>query len=379
MAVNQTYLCDPRLDPVLYSIDQLDRKMLSYLSQIGDGFMLMPRAGANILPFCNDILPTIDTCMPKYDPLFNKTWQDITDQRAHQVEQLAMQGKQIVVFWSGGIDSTCMLTAILKNFSKSNLSQVTVAHTWQSVAENPNFYHDLILPNLKVIDTNHFVQNVMPYDTNTIILEGFAADTLLMSMHPSLDVNMAVRHPEQLTCDWRKSDQLITYLQKITGSSEFATWYYEKNRASIESIDVPIQTYFDFMWWFGFNCEYASWALNAWFFCYRNANMTYNEYKSRCVGWFRTDDYQLWAMKNTGPNVKHGKDLGSFKKHPKQYIYDFDKNSYYWKYKTKVDSAGRKFNTMHDKPFAITDSFKILYLEKDLPQILSLLPTHIRS
>ena len=384
VAVNQTYLCDPRLDSVLSGINQLDRKMLSYFCgmsadmnsvQLG----LMSRVGTDIFPFNNNILPMINSVMPKFDCKFNQTWDEITDQRAYDLQSLTLSGKKLIVFWSGGIDSTCILTAILKNFNPANLSQVTVACTCDGIVENPVFYHQHILPNFAVVDTNWFVEHQFAQDSDSIIVDGFAADTLTMSMTPSLDVCMAVRNADLLTCSWRQPDELIRYLHSVTGSLEFANWYYDRTRESVESVEVPIETYFDFMWWIGFNCEYYAWALHAWFFCYRHLNISYKQFQTRNIGWYRTDAYQLWAMKNNGAGVKHGSDLGSFKKHPKKYIYDYDHNEYYWHYKTKINSPGRNYNSLVDKPFAITDEFDILYLEKDLDTILKLCSTHIRS
>lgn len=382
IAINQQYLCDTRLDSVLNSIDQLDRKMLTYFCQPMPTLLgLMNRAGQNMLPFDNSILPLIDSAMPSYDSKFNLSWGEVTDQRAAEIERLVQhKNKKLVIFWSGGVDSTCIVVAILKNFNRDNLSQVFIACTVESIIENPVFYHRHIEPNFTVIDTNNFCQHDLTEATDTILVEGFAADTLTMSMSPSLDVCMAVRNSEMLLRNWRtQPDELINYLFMVTKSKEFAKWYYEKNAMNIESIDVPIETYFDFMWWFGFNCDYYNWALHAWFFYYRHLNIPYDQYKSISIGWYRTDAYQLWAMNNNGPLVKHGLDLGSFKLHLKQYIYDYDRNEYYYRYKTKINSNGRIKNNTRDKAFALTDQFKILYLEKDLTEILELLPTHIKS
>ena len=378
LAINHNYLCDPRLDTVLNTIDPLDRKMLTYFctSSGATEFGLMSRAGTNIFPFCNDILPMIDSCMPDYCAGFNLTWEEITDQRAKEIEQLILQGKQLVIFWSGGIDSTCMVTAVLKNFHKANLSQVIIACTWDGVIENPVFYHDFILPNFRTVDTNQFINNDMKTDPNLIVVEGFGADTLTTCVNPSIDRYMSVRNGKLLTRSWRQPDQLLQGLEQISGSKEFAKWYYEKNCQSIASINIPIETYFDFLWWIGFDCEYYVWALHAWFFCYQHLDIPYHEFKGRCIGWYRNNNYQQWAMNNNGPNVKHGLTLGSFKKHVKKYIYDYDKNEFYWRYKTKIISKGRKYNNSDQKPFAITDNFEILHLEKNLNQIIDFLPTH---
>lgn len=386
IAVNQKYLCDPRLDTALSDMDQTDRKMLSFFcemsmknsaSQIG----LLSRTGKNIFKFGQDVIELTDSSMPAYNPMFSKTWADVTDERAHQIQHRMLEdNKKIVVLWSGGIDSTCILAAILKNFEVAARSQVQVACTTDGIVENPLFYQRHILPNFKVIDYNKFVNHTLATANDVMVLDGFAADLLHMSMTPSLDVYMAVRHGEMFNYDFRKqSDQLIKYLGQVTDSPEFGHWYYYRNLASIESVDVPLETYFDFMWWMGFNCEWYSWSMHAWLFNYRHLGLSFKDYCARCVGWYRTDDYQQWAMNNNGTNVKHGLDLGSLKTWPKKYIYEVDSNEDYLRYKIKMNSEGRVYNDKTNEPFAITDDFKLLYLNQDLDQIINLLPTHITS
>jgi len=84
-------------------------------------------------------------------------------------------------------------------------------------------------------------------------------------------------------------------------------------------------------------------------------------------------------MKNTGAWVKHGHNLGSLKHYPKSYIYEYDRNEYYYKYKTKINSSGRNYNNLNQQPFAITDQFEVLSLENNLNCIIELLPGHLDS
>ena len=45
-------------------------------------------------------------------------------------------------FWSGGIDSTCVLVSLLKNASASQKERIVVLMSEESISENPNFYRD---------------------------------------------------------------------------------------------------------------------------------------------------------------------------------------------------------------------------------------------
>jgi hypothetical protein len=383
IAINHLYLGDPRIASSLESVDTTDIRMLKLFCQFCQNNLthqlgLMPRTGINNLPFHNKFVKLVGADMPTYDGLFTDTWGDVTDARAVEIEKLLLDNdKKLGVFWSGGIDSTCILTAILKNFQPTSLELVTVMCTADSVFENPVFYEKHIRPIFKTSDSNNWALLTSP---DFMFVDGNAADTLLMSMSPSLDVQMAVRRGELLSASWRTSpDVLIDYLAKIAQSKEFAVWYYETNKESIESTNIPIETYFDFMWWISFNYDYYNWTVHTWFFILNQIGISWEQYQSRFVGWFRTIPYQLWAMNNNGAGVKHGKTVGSFKHHPKTYIYEFDSNEYYYRYKTKINSSGRVYASSVPGPFAITDNFELLYLEKNLDQIIELLPTHIKS
>jgi hypothetical protein len=74
---------------------------------------------------------------------------------------------------------------------------------------------------------------------------------------------------------------------------------------------------------------------------------------------------------------KYGTRLDSIKQQAKQYIFDLDANEWYLKYKIKISSAGRVSAATTGGPFAITDDFKVLYIDQDIDLIQQLLPTHL--
>ena len=83
-------------------------------------------------------------------------------------------------------------------------------------------------------------------------------------------------------------------------------------------------------------------------------------------------------MKNNGPMAKHQGKFGTLKHHAKDYIFDYTKDKCYRDNKIKLLSAAQKPNSPHGRPFAITDQFKILCLDRDLEMILQLLPDHMQ-
>ena len=301
------------------------------------------------------------------------------DQRANDMlKKIVSDQKNLIVQWSGGIDSTGILVAILRNFSKSDLERVTVACNWGSIIEAPVFYHNHILPNFKCVDINYITQKI-PEDNNFLSTGGTAADTLLTSMAPGFEQHMSVTSPLDLQRSWKNPDRLISYLDQITEKPGFGIWFYEKISQNVQSIDVPIETYFDFMWWAGFCYNWHAQRSGEWFHHHRNRSLSFKDHQQIYTGWFTTNEFQQWSMNNNKVGIKYGTNLASLKIVAKKYIYNYTKDQWYFKYKTKQSSAGRRGLMTDDVPFAVTNQFDILYLKKDIDKIKQYLPDYILS
>jgi mRNA-degrading endonuclease HigB of HigAB toxin-antitoxin module len=377
IAVNQRYLKHPAL---LDSMPQsLDLDMLSYFSNLPyeveiPYLGLMPRAGRNDLPFCNDAIDLLGARMPEYDPGFSMSWSDVTDQRALELEKLCTDlDKDLVVQWSGGIDSTCMLSAIIKNFSSTARQRVKIACNWGSVIENPAFYHDYIQGQYVTVDINNQTRNL---NDNSLVVGGEIADKISMTMG-NLDQNLGVRDKDLFSLPWRSNKhRLHTYLTSVTKNPDFADWFITVVANNIESVLVPVETCFDFLWWSSFNYHWYGSILLEWLHHYRHTGQSWEQHRVKFIRWYETVDYQQWSM-NNHLGSKYGTRLDSIKQQAKQYIFDLDANEWYLKYKIKISSAGRVSAATTGGPFAITDDFKVLYIDQDIDLIRQLLPTHL--
>lgn len=381
IALNQRYLSDSRLP--IQDHQSRDCRMLSYFCemcaqdrvlQVG----LMPRTGINNLPFDNNFTRVTNQVMPEYDAKFDLTWEQVTDLRAQELLSVVRQKhSRLYVQWSGGIDSTCIVVALLKNFSPADREQITICLTYDSILEYSWFYLKHIVPNFHVQDLNH--EPLLLHQLhNALLIDGQTADCLTMSMAPSLDVSMAVRDSDLLVENWRKHpDALIAYLAKVTHSEDFACWYYDTIRENVESVDVPIETYFDFMWWAGFNYDWALQTFCQWFYIQRSPDLPYDKFMQCYMPWYVNATYQSWALKNVGAWIKHGRTLSSFKQDAKRYCYDYTQDEWNLKHKTKVSSRGRPVRIDPNQPFAVTNSFEVLTLNQDLERILQLWPSHL--
>jgi len=57
--------------------------------------------------------------------------------------------------------------------------------------------------------------------------------------------------------------------------------------------------------------------------------------------WFNAREYQQWSMVNNNNGLKIRNTLASYKYIQRKYIYDFDKNDWYFHFKTKLESLSK--------------------------------------
>jgi hypothetical protein len=165
-------------------------------------------------------------------------------------------------------------------------------------------------------------------------------------------------------------DQLIQILDKFSGNGQ---WYYELIRENIDSVNIPVINYYDFIWWVNFNTIWAGLMLNPHHM--REESTPINLFFNNYVSWYNTVEYQLWSM-STHLNEKYLSNIAFRKLASKNYIYEFDCNKYYYYFKCKSTSVGQSyFRNQHW--FCLTDDNRRLYLDQDLEEILTLLPEHI--
>lgn len=370
--LNQANLGSKDLEPYLPLSKDLD--MLRIFNSIPMEAMvpyvgLMPRQGINNLPLPRLLDQYVNVSMPQYDPKFSLSWGEITDQRSIEIEKLLDDSDQsLTIQWSGGIDSTCIVAAVIKNFKQCNLEKVTIACNWGSIIENPVFYENHIRKNFRCVDINQQTRTA-----SGITIGGEIADKLSMSVN-NIDQYMGVRNPDLYSKSWKLyPDQLIEYFIKVFNYPDFGIWLFEKISENIDTVDVPVETYFDFMWWINFNYHWHGSVLLEWL--YHHSDLAWDHHQRHFIRWYENDDYQKWSMTN-GFGDKYGTGISSIKKQAKQYIFDLDKNAWYRDYKIKISSAGRRGNDPKSNVFAVTDDFRILCLDRDLDEIIDLLPEH---
>ena len=314
---------------------------------------LIPRQGTLPTPF-EYSRAYQDFLAPPSLRIIPDTLDDLCDARAVELFQIAkQQNKKIAVMWSGGIDSTLVLTSFLRNLNKSDLEIIEVICSLNSIMENPDFYRDFIQDRLRVIPTLDFdISN--EFLNNYILLSGEPGDGVFgPSTGMYVDLLATGEHNKLL---WRDSRELITtgiknFRKRLNQNSKlvvdepegFSDWYYEKISNNLEEVKPEgVDTIADWWWWHYYNFKWED-ILYLPVIRHRHASntpvSTENIQQYIANTFFNTEKIQLWSYSNLKNHCPG--DLTTHKHLAKQYIFAFDKNQNYLHAKRKTASLSR--------------------------------------
>jgi len=234
--------------------------------------------------------------------------------------ELLSTGKQIVVAWSGGIDSTFVLLA-LQHYA-NDPKQVTVYGTYNSIIESGDlfdrFIKDRMSYSIKVNTTasNNFTNKDCVYVTGAMSNQLFTQSLL----HSKRDYILKFKD------GYSVENTLDSFYKDVLTDS-----CLEFLELSILKIPRKIHTIQDLRWFMNFN---FSW---------------YNVLTSTLIGldkdtadrvhaFFNTEDFQLWAIYNTDVATKTG-DYSDERWQLREAITEYTGDSYYSNNKKKFTSV----------------------------------------
>ncbi len=309
------------------------------------------RNGEWSMPWKQELIPGYE--MPVYDPTFNKTFSDISNEQALLIRDRIQQGEKFAVMFSGGIDSTLVMSALIKNLNQEELKSITVCSSIETIIENPHFWNNYIHGKFNILDSDK-----TKYDD--LILQGFTPITadegdcifgtlfglVLYNNYDSYASSLSTQSRVELTNIKynisdpdvhysRYKDLLINYLG-IPSDPTFGKLFYEKLVRNIDTATVPINSLHDFFWWMIFNIKYLNCAVRG--SIYINDTMDVKTVMHRIVNWFSYPDYQRWSMVNNNNGLKIKKTPSTYKTAAREYIWDLDHNDWYKNFKVKLES-----------------------------------------
>lgn len=309
------------------------------------------RNGEWSLPWDQELIPKFQ--MPVYDPNFNKTFAEVTDASAIGLKYRIQQGEKFALMYSGGIDSTVILAAMIKHLTVEELKSFTVCASVTSMVENLHMWEHYIKDKMHVIDSK-----TVKYDD--LIEMGYTPitadegdcifgtslgltlynnfDYYIESLSPAVKDRLKPLKYKIASEDVHYSvyaDLLIKHFG-IASDPTFGKLLYEKYVWNAETASVPIHSLHDFFWWLIFNVKYLNCAVRG--ALYHNDRVDYRTAVDKIENWYSGKDYQLWSMANNNNGQKIKKTVASYKWAAREYIWDLDNNDYYKFFKLKTES-----------------------------------------
>jgi len=289
-----------------------------------------------------DALPTYTT---------NKSFAQICDERARE---LAALNHPIDLYWSGGIDSTVALVALI-NAGASE--RITVCLNRDSIVEYPLFHAKHISGKL----TERLVPPTvkLAWRPEPLTVTGELGDQIFGSVLLS---RFREWKPPINTADYESKkhnlfrafdepwEKWVGALLRSRGGDE-GTAIANLTRLTAKA-PFPIKNFFDATWWLNITCKWQDATLRF----FKDIDVTEEQF-SRCHHFFRTDDFQAWSM--TEENHRHNKIIVSgqhpiyktYKFTAKDYIYAFTRDQDYRDNKIKVGSLPADANNVYKEMF----------------------------
>ncbi|MFZ3229654.1 MAG: hypothetical protein WA160_05585 [Pseudobdellovibrio sp.] len=254
--------------------------------------------------------------LPAMPRQFTKTFEDISLQRAQDLWVECALYQNINILWSGGIDSTLALVALI--LTLPNKFNITVYCNFSSINENERFYK-LLLANKSVILKN---SSVLTETVPTQFVTGDLGDQIFGS-------ELLFRIDREFGFENLKKpfQQIIPKLFNSRCGSELGSVLYDRYLPIINECPFPLKSAFDFIWWWNYTQKWQGVKLRKQ--CYLKNDM-------KLFHFFDSSDFELWSVFNH--ELKIGSVIESYKKSAKDFIFKYDNNEFYLNFKKKCSS-----------------------------------------
>jgi hypothetical protein len=256
----------------------------------------------------------VTVARPWKNPISALSLDCVFEERVRYIESL---DDTINILYSGGIDSTVIMVAVLKH---GNLSKYRVIYTEESVAENPHFY--TILQNTPEIELVELTEDMFANNVYSgVFVNGNGGDTLNGQMEYDFFSQVGI---DGLTKPWQE------YFSSYNKDIKFLNFCEELFSRSF----FPVKTLFEARWWFYTIYKSAKYRPAGWL----QPNGSLNDGNPAPVGFFECYEYEHFNALNLDKIIPSG-EYASCKKLLKDYIFDFDQNAVYRSNKSKEVSS----------------------------------------
>jgi len=215
---------------------------------------------------------------------------DLIDKRAIEIVNRAYNSeKEIIVSFSGGVDSCCVVCALLKH-RKPN-QKISIVYTDKSMEENPTFFDFMVKNNIDMYHSDaSCLYDFLEKRNDYLLVTGWCADQLF-------HFGVINKIPDEcFHMDWKDAMPIFLNIQhKCDGNYEM-----ELYADAVEIIDdyvkhvlpTPLTCMCEFAWFWNFTCKYAY-----------IRNVTKLEAKTdylfnNNIPFFDTPEFNIWSLQN---------------------------------------------------------------------------------
>lgn len=258
--------------------------------------------------------------IPTVDSTFDKSFRQVVKERC---EELLSLGKRINVVWSGGIDSTLVLFALI-HYSKDP-SLITAYGTYNSVMECGELFDKYILPT----GVKHKIRVSANRDfddcaEDEIFVTGFFGNQLFGPTDDftsnKVKTNVSFFHHQF------SGDPLDDYTKYIDPE------LLEFLQPCIDASPKKIETLRDMRWWFIFNLD--------WYTAEYSSKVSTKQIDNQ-YHFFGTDDFQRYVLTTKEPFTKEVGNALTHRWVMRELIEEFSGDSYYaWNKPKGVSNLG---------------------------------------
>ena len=266
------------------------------------------------------VLPTFKT--PK------ETMEELCLKRAEELKK-EYGNKQIVLLWSGGVDSTCILCSLLTVGLKP-----IVLCTRESIQEAPSIYDFLNKNGVRFeifswLERSKIYHKVFDKYGEVVYILGWCADQLFGS-------NVNLNYPHLYTTDYKYGFKEILKDRRVW--NELPESKIDENIELFgeyaKEIGIPIEYTCEGLWLYNFAVKWSHVSLDF------KLVLPKDEYRKYVINFFEDVRFQNWAVANYKEFHKHNQtlDVANYKRPLKNVIFDYTKDEDYLLNKGKVNS-----------------------------------------
>lgn len=285
---------------------------------LGSG--LIDRTGTLDQGFAYRVLDPIPP-VPEATPRFERICAEVA---AEILAIAAGQDRKVRVYWSGGIDSTAALTALLIAAEEQQaLGRIEVMLSRASIREYPAFFQRNIERRLAVRVLRGSVSDSL--DPEVINVTGEHGDQLYGSV-----LLAGLGDGEQALLDYDL--MLPVMVRERFGNGAKAQAVLDYLAPQIAAAPVPLRSLFDCLWWINYSLKWQQVSLRLQAFCGERAAAVDHSVRH----FFRDRRFEQWALGN--PEVRFVSEWRRYKDISKQYIYEYTRDFAYYSQKCKEKS-----------------------------------------